>query len=178
MTLTNGESPYWTIKPAGNESGGASEVKKILDFTSPTLFNDEIIIGIFDHDDAGLGCFNGLSNSMFDLIKPNTVKKHKLCNIYAVVLPIPGENDNYIRSEQKFNYFSIEHYFPLKILEEYEVLENTPLVGIHSIKTKKKNSFSQKIRKLTEPEIFKNLIYLFNEIDIISGIDVEYLPNS
>lgn len=174
MTLVNGELPYWSITPAGNESGGASEVKKTLDYCKATLVDNEILIGIFDHDDSGLGSFNGLSDKLFDVVKPNVVKKHKEANIYAIVLPIPGEKEKYLHNEQKYNYFAIEHYFSEEMLKEYDVLKDTPIEGIYSIKDSRKKEFSKIIRQNVDPKTFKNFIQLFSEIDSISGINIEY----
>lgn len=51
--LTNGSTPYWSIKSSGNESGGASEVAKAISNCKPIIDTDDIIIGIFDHDAKG-----------------------------------------------------------------------------------------------------------------------------
>ena len=175
ISLTNGEFPYWSISPAGNDSGGASEVKKVLDFCKPTLIDNEIIIGIFDHDDSGLGSFNGLSKDLYDTLKLNMIKKRKDSNVYAIILPIPGENETYIQKEQKYNYFAIEHYFSNEILQQYNLLRNTPIEGLFSINDNGKKNFSQQIRKITNPKVFKNLTLLFSEIDFISKITIEYI---
>lgn len=175
VVLSNGELPYWSIKPAGNESGGAREVFKALESANSTTIDDEIIIGIFDHDEAGISNFNGLSKGIFLPIKNNTVKKHKESNIYAILLPIPGEKQHYLNKEQKFNYFEIEHLFPQTLLVENDIIQKTQIPDIFSIKDSKKKEFSKIVRKLNSPQIFRDFIILFEEIDEITGLDIEYI---
>ena len=54
--LTGGFMPYWTIIPGGRKSdtGSASEVKETLLHSYPLLEKNDIVIGIVDHDYAGL----------------------------------------------------------------------------------------------------------------------------
>jgi hypothetical protein len=174
MVLTSGELPYWSIKPAGNESGGAREVFKALESANSTTADDEIVIGIFDHDDAGLGNYNGLSKSIFISFRNGIVKKHKDANIYALLLPIPGEKSYYLNKAQKFNFFELEHYFPNSFLVENDVLQKTPIDQIFSIKDKKKKEFSRTVRQMNSPELFENFVGLFEEIDSIVNANVSY----
>lgn len=85
MTLTSGNAPYWQIKPSGNESGGSHEVCKVLLSAKGLISTDEYVIGIFDHDDAGIGDFNRLNSGLFETKILNTLKKHKDANIYAIL---------------------------------------------------------------------------------------------
>lgn len=174
IVLADGEMPYWKIKPAGNISGGSHEVNKTLISSLSTLHEDEIIIGIFDHDEAGLGDFNRLPK-FFNSIKNNTIKKHENANIYALVLPIPGEKDFYFNAEQKYNYFEIEHYFSIEFLSNLSVIRNTPFDNVFSIIDNKKPIISKEIRKLSDVNFFKDFLLLFELIDDISGIKVKYL---
>lgn len=174
MALTNGEFPYWSVSPAGNESGGASEVKKVLDFCKPTLVDDEILIGLFDHDEKGKGCFNGLSKDLYVSLKTNTIKKRKNSNVYAILLPVPGEFEYYLQVEQKFNYFELEHYFPIEFLRENNLLRETPLPRIYSIIDQGKKGFSKTVRRSSDSKLFKNFLLLFSEIDAITEISVHY----
>lgn len=174
MVLTNGEFPYWSINPAGNETGGVKELYKTLESAKSTTLEDEIIIGIFDHDEAGISNFNGLSKAIFLPFKNNIIKKHKDSNVYALILPIPGEKQHYINKEQKYNYFEIEHYFPLQTLSDNDILQKTPLENIYSIKENKKKEFSKKVRKESSQELFQDFKLLFEIIDELSGISVEY----
>lgn len=177
MTLTNGSAPYWQIKPSGNESGGSHEVFKLLMSSKGLIEKDEFIIGIFDHDDAGLGDYNKLSSSVFETKILNSVKKHKDENIFAVLLPIPGELDHYMIKEQKFNYFAIEHYIPLEVLNELGALKTTPLSdskGIYSIIDSKKSILEKKVTDTSDPGFFKHFIPLFECIDHLTGASIEY----
>ena len=96
MVLTDGTIPYWTIRQAGHnaDADSADEVAKTLEraYYYWALENDSIIIGIFDHDKAGLSAFNGqLKKDDFQTIESNYIKKHKDGNIYGICIPIPGE---------------------------------------------------------------------------------------
>lgn len=174
MVLTDGESPYWNIKPAGMESGGADAVKKTLDYICSSLSDDEIIIGIFDHDSAGLSKFNGLNDKQYTTLIKNTVKKHKSHDIYAIVLPIPAEKSHYLMKEQEYNYFAIEHYFPIDYLIEQEAVEKTKIEGsIYKIKDSKV-AFSKSVRKITDPLFFKDFTMLFQQIDELTGVTINY----
>ncbi len=173
IVLTGGELPYWKIKPAGNESGGSHEVFKSLLSVNGTLNDDEIVIGLFDHDEAGLADFNRLPK-YFESVKNNTIKKHNQTNIFAIVLPIPGEKENYLMKEQKFNYFEIEHYFPFDFLNNLDVLKSTPIPNIYSIKDSKKSLISAEIRRSSDPILFADFLLLFELIDEISNCKINY----
>lgn len=177
MTLTNGDAPYWSVKPSGNESGNARQVNQSLMNVKCINFDDEIIIGIFDHDSEGIKEFNMLSKDIFLNIKNNSVKKHKDSEIYAILLPIPGEKQNYLVDDQKNNYFEIEHYLPLDFLKENDALKNTLLSdshGIYSIKDGKKNAISKKVTESSDRKLFLDFIHLFEEIDSIAGVNLMY----
>ena len=177
MTLLNGESPYWKIKPAGNDSGSAREVNKVLMSAKSTIQDDEIVIGIFDHDEEGLKEFNMLPEKLFSTIKSKTIRKHNDANIYALILPVPGEKSNYLLAEQKFNYFEIEHYLPFEFLKENDALKETPLTqsnGIYTIKDGKKSTIMKKVGESSDPKLFKDFILLFEEIDNITKANISY----
>ena len=67
------------------------------------------------------------------------------------------------------------HVVPNLRQEEYNLLRNTPIEGLFSINDNGKKNFSQQIRKITNPKVFKNLTLLFSEIDFISKITIEYI---
>ena len=46
--LTNGTLPYWSIRSAGNLSGGATEVAKSLIGANPLMYKNSIVIGILN----------------------------------------------------------------------------------------------------------------------------------
>lgn len=178
MTLMAGEVPYWKIKPAGNsDTGGSHEVNKVLIASNSTLMPDEVVIGIFDHDEAGINDFNRLPENVFETFKEGVIRKHKTANVYAILLPIPENKDCYRMKESKFNYFEIEHYFPNDFLSENDVLQDTPLTtshNIYSIKSGKKTSFSNVVVKKSDTALFADFVTLLEEIDTIVGIEVNY----
>lgn len=175
MTLTGQHQMYFSLAPAGNESGGAAEVAKTLKSCKPLIEDGQICIGIFDHDAKGLQEFNGLNKDVFLSIKNNTVKKHITENIFAICIPVSAEKSHYLKAEQPFNYFEIEHYFDDSLLNELGVLSKTPIENIYSIKDSQKKSLSKHIRSLTDPKVFKGFTELFKLIDEITKEEIEYL---
>jgi hypothetical protein len=175
--LTNGQSPYWKINVSGNngETGSAHDVSQTISNAFPLLDDTKCIIGIFDHDSAGLQNFNGLKEINFEKVLNGTRKKHKSGEIYAVVLPIPGEMDNYFQERQEFNFFEIEHYFGVEFLKERKMLKANPIPGVFEIYKNKKTLFSSEIRKLTDPHVFRYFMDLFKEIDNITKVEIEYV---
>lgn len=173
--LTNGNLPYWSIKSAGNISGGATEVAKALNSAKPIVDSDSIVIGIFDHDAKGLHEFNRLNEKIFKTKRKDLLRKHLNKEIYALCLPIPGELDKYLFKEQEFNFFELEHYFDEEFLKENEMVEKIPVEeDIYKIKDKKKKHFSDIIRKNTNPKIFRRFLELFDVIDKIAKVEIDY----
>lgn len=173
--LTNGSSPYWSIKSSGNVSGGgASEVAKSISNCKPLIEEDDIVIGIFDHDSKGLQEFRGLKESVFIKNKKDTVRKHRDSNIYALLLPVPGEMDVYLKKDQSFNFFEVEHYFGHKLLIDSGVVEKTDIPDVYKIKESKKAGFSKLVRGVHDRKVFMYFIDLFDAIDEITQIDIEY----
>jgi tRNA A37 threonylcarbamoyladenosine biosynthesis protein TsaE len=178
FVLTGGTLPYWNVIPAGNfDSGGASEVAKVISNCKPLIEKDELAIGLFDHDAKGLQEFRGLKENIFTKCENNTFRKHKDCDIYALLLPVPGELEHYLQKDQQFNYFEIEHYFKLDMLLEKGIAEKTVIEGgnIYKIKDGKKKDFSKYIRTQDNPQIFTHFVELFEMIDKITNSKVEYI---
>ena len=175
LVLSGGMLPYWNISKAGRneEIGSCEQVKKTLEQAYALLDPDKIIIGLFDHDNAGLGSYRGLNTDFIELEK-NTIKKHKDGNIYALCLPIPGEMEDYIKERQESNYFEIEHYFGYEYLRDAGVIKKTDIPGIYDI-TGNKINFVKKIRSETDPYIFEKFLVLFNQIDKITQEKVDYI---
>jgi len=177
FVLTGGTLPYWNVIPAGNlDSGGASEVAKVILNCKPLIDNSEIVIGLFDHDEKGLQEFRGLKENIFSSCKNGTIRKHINSNIYAILLPIPGEMEHYLKKDQKFNYFEIEHYFPINLLQEKEVVKVTEIEGgnVFEIKDNQKKIFSKYIRTQDDPKLFAHFVELFEIIDNITKYDQQY----
>lgn len=172
MKLTQNSDPYWSIKSSGNSTGGATELHGLLMKCTPMVKEDEIVIGIFDNDAKGIQEFQGLNKDIYKFIEGSKrVKKHIEKNIYAIKLPIPPFREQYLLKDQVFNYFCIEHYFEDVILKNEGMIKETIIPDIFEINDKRKKKFSEAIRKLNDPEIFKNFKFLFEQIDIITGID-------
>jgi hypothetical protein len=167
--LTNGKIPYWKVKPAGNKSGGAKEVKFTLDKAKPLLDENAIIIGIFDHDTEGINQFDGLQYNFYREYK--RVKKMDNANIYGIKIPIPLFREKYIKQEREHFYLAIEHYFNDEILEEYNIVKHSGIPNLYKIKDTKKTKFTKHIKTITKPEIFKHFITLFETIDDITNIE-------
>ncbi|RYE27461.1 MAG: NACHT domain-containing protein [Sphingobacteriaceae bacterium] len=169
--LTGGNLPYWEIRTAGDESGGASELGKLLQNSSPVLAKEQKFIGLFDRDAKGLQEFNGLKH--FDLLENHTIKKHKNHEIYAICLPAIADRANYIQDKQVFNFLEIEHYFSNDLLQESNKLKKTSIEGIFEIQGNK-TAFANQILKINDPKVFFNFIELLERIDKISGIEMQY----
>ena len=98
-----------------------------------------------------------------------------MCIRDSLCIPVPGELDFYLKKEQEYNTFEIEHYFDIDFLKSQDVVEPTPFSeSIYKIKDKKKTKFSKYIRTLNDPKIFTNFIELFNQIDKITNKDIDY----
>jgi len=168
--LTNDKIPYWKIRPAGNKSGGAKEVKFVLDKAKPLIDKDDILIGIFDHDTEGINQFNGLQFKYFKDYR--RVKKMEKSNVFGMKLCIPAFRANYVNQEIENQYLAIEHYFGDEILLEFGLVKESDIPGLFKIKNSSgaKTKFSKFVKSLKDPESFKSFIPLFETIDDISGM--------
>ena len=177
LSLTDGDIPYWNItKGGGNEERGSSDqLMKALEQAYPLWKLDpkSIIIGIFDHDSAGIGSYRGLCDDFIE-IEENRIKKHKDGNIYALCIPVPGEMDDYLQPKQEFNFFEIEHYMGHEFLQSGGNLKETGLPGVYEV-IGDKVKLAQRIRVVDTPQSFSHFLLLLHEIDRISGVHVNYL---
>ena len=81
---------------------------------------------------------------------------------------------HYIQEKQVFNFFEIEHYFSQTFLEDSNMIKEIDLKkGIFEI-SKGKNKFADKIIQIREKSIFEDFVYLFNEIDRLTGEKINY----
>lgn len=181
MVLTNGSMPYWNITTAGSRSdkNSCEEVAKTLtqSFAHWNVNKDAIYIGLFDHDNAGLGSYRGrLDAKIFNELAKDSIKKHKEANIYGLCLPVPGEYDKYLQPKQEFNFFEIEHYFSEDFLRENNMLVPTIIEGIYEISdsTGAKTKFAKKLKETSDPKIFEHFVLLFKMIDELSGVSIDY----
>ncbi|HLT87514.1 NACHT domain-containing protein [Parapedobacter defluvii] len=172
MVLTEGNLPYWEIKAAGDESGGAKELGKTLQNGHTLLSQDQILIGIFDRDSGGIEEFKRLRN--FEETENHTLRKYKGYNVYALCLPAIASREHYIQEKQVFNFLEIEHYFTDDLLKQHNKLKETAIKDVYEI-TGNKNAFANEVIKIHDPAIFENFVELFQRIDKITGIPVTYV---
>ena len=179
--LTKNKEPYWNITSMDSvtsKGGGADELSKHLKSLTPKINSEtdkeKIVIGIFDNDDKGYREFNSLGDN-FESIN-GIVKKEKIKNIYAHLLPIPDgeEFKPYHQEKQVFKFYSIEHYFDREYLEKHNMITETSINGVFEV-TGDKNKFSEAIIENTNFEDFKNFVYLFNEIDSLCNMKLQYI---
>ena len=181
LVLTEKSEPYWNIESVetklGKKRGGAHELSKYLLYLSKNIKTDydveNIVIGVFDNDSKGFQEFNGLPSD-FELINP-IIKKHKDFPLYALLLPIPDEEyyKNYHQERQNLKYFEIEHYFPLKLLQDNDMLIDLPIDSVYEIKDKK-TDFAEKVNLIFDVETFEKFRFLFDEIDKICNKNINY----
>lgn len=175
--LTGGDMPYWNLKTPKN--GGAEllakriyEIDEIVDNSSKTY------IGIFDNDAKGIQEFKGaLKKDKFQLIdeENDRVKKHFDREIYGIKLPVPPHMKHYIQDEQVHNYFTVEHYLPKEYLLENEIIKETSIPNVFKVtKSADKKSLLKKVKKIKRPEFFSNFLCLFDEIDRLTNVDIQY----
>ncbi len=169
--LTGRQTPYWEIMPSGINDGSADEVRMTLLKSSP-IANEDIIIGIFDNDGAGIEQFKSLLIKHFELLDGSQsvakIKSDK--KIYGMKLPIPVDLKQYKQDEIKINYFAIEHYFDLSLLQTHNMIKESTIEGVYQINGGKTN-FAKEIVKLKDPKFFHRFLTLFNRIDTICGVD-------
>ena len=176
MTLTDGNVPYWSINKAGKneEMSSCEEVRKTLEQSYAIWHSDpdSIIIGIFDHDSAGMKSFGSLDHHSFVEIEKGKIKKHKDGSIYGLCIPVPGEMDNYLQDKQEFNFFELEHYMGLEFLKD--VIKETAIPGVYEI-TGDKMALAKRIRKENSPKAFSMFTILLQEIDKIANMHITYI---
>lgn len=176
ITLTNGRFPYWNVEMATQNgiTGSTHAVSKAIDAGVNYSETYSFIIGVFDHDKAGLTAFRFLEKDYdeleYDCIKQNKIKP----NVFLLCLPVPGEMKQYIQKNQDFNYFEIEHYFGHEYLRAKEMLKEEVLPDVYEITDSKKTSFANAVMQETNPSVFRCFADLFKKIDSITGETIDY----
>lgn len=169
FVLTNGSSPYWTAKMAteNGNTGSASAVGKAIEQAINYVNDDNLFIGMFDHDKAGLGEYRRL-NRDYKEIEKDSIKQRINYNIYLLCIPVPGEMSQYVQEKQDFNFFEIEHYFGHDFLRSHNMISDKEVIpGVYEIRDSHKTNFAQEISKIEKPETFKYFKDLFLKIDSI-----------
>lgn len=177
MVLTDGSTPYWKIEMASQDgkNGSSTIVTKDIEVAYSYSKDYNTIIGIYDHDHAGLGGYRGLDKKIYEELIKDTVKKHKNAEIYALVLPVPGEMKHYLQEKQIFNFFEIEHYFGDEYLEQNGMLKPTSIPNIFEVVSRKKTEFAKNVCLELNPHIFRFFLDLFKLIDKVSNVQVDYI---
>ena len=177
ITLTHGKFPYWNVEMATQNgiTGSTHAVSKAIDAGINYSETYDYIIGIFDHDNAGLSAFNSLKKD-YSIIEDGCIKQNKIkSNVFLLCIPIPGEMQQYSQTRQEFNFFELEHYFGHKYLEEKGMLRDALKDdGIFEIMDSKKNSFASIVLNEESPAVFAQFVDLFKKIDRITGIEIYY----
>ena len=91
-----------------------------------------------------------------------------------MLIPVPHELQYYIQPSQVDNYFSIEHYFPLSLLKENNMIIETAIPNIYKVTDGGKIDFAKKIAKIKNANLYKSFIIFFKEIDKLTGININY----
>jgi hypothetical protein len=183
--LTLNDEPYWNITAVENihssKAGGAQQlgnyIKKLAENIETDFDKCKTVIGVFDNDSKGYQEFKGLPDT-FKLIN-GIVKKHDQLNIYALLLPIPGDDSfkPYIQEKQSFKFFEIEHYFEVNLLKDYGMIEETSIPGVFEI-TGGKTDFKQEVLKLIDPFKFRYFVEFFTEIDKLNEKTINYIEKN
>lgn len=177
LTLTHGRFPYWNVEMATQNgvTGSTHAVSKAIDAGINYAETYDYIVGLFDHDKAGLSAYRFL-NKDYDELEADCIKRSKIKqNIYLLCMPIPGEMIQYLQKNQDFNYFEIEHYFGHEYLKSKDMLKEDVLhSNVYEIYDSKKVAFANSISTETNPSVFRMFVDLFKKIDQITGVQVEY----
>lgn len=175
MVLTNGSIPYWkaSMATSNGTTGSSASVSRAV--ATAVSFKDDYdtIIGLFDHDAAGLKEYRYLQHD-FNEKKVDYIKKHKEGSVFLLTLPIPDSMSQYLQQKQEFNFFEIEHYFGHDFLQKYDMLKTTPIPDIFTINEKKKANFANMITQISDINIFNKFIDLFKAIDEICHVEINY----
>ena len=175
MVLTNGAIPYWkaSMATSNGTTGSSASVSRAV--ATAVSFKDDYdtIIGLFDHDAAGLKEYRYLQHD-FNEKKVDYIKKHKEGSVFLLTLPIPDSMSQYLQPKQEFNFFEIEHYFGHDFLQKYNMLKTTPIANIFTINEKRKANFANMITQISDINIFNKFIDLFKAIDEICHVEINY----
>lgn len=176
ITLTHGRFPYWNVEMAtqNGATGSMHAVSKAVEGGVNYSETYDYIIGVFDHDNAGLSAFRYLERD-YEEVEVDCIKKNKIkSNVFLLCSPIPGEMVHYIQKRQELNYFEIEHYFGHEYLRSKDMLKEEIVPGVFEIYDSKKTSFANTVMQETDPVLFRCFADLFKKIDTITGISIDY----
>ena len=177
ITLTHGRFPYWNVEMATQNgvTGSTHAVTKAIDAGINYSETYDYLVGIYDHDKAGLTAYNTL-NKDYDELETDCIKQNKIkSNVFLLCIPVPGEMKQYLQKNQDLNFFEIEHYFGHDYLRDNEMLKEDVLhCEVYEVYDSKKAAFVNTVMNETQPVVFRMFTDLFKKIDQITGIQIEY----
>ncbi len=176
------------IFPCGDSiSGGADKLKQFLISCPAKLFEEKIIIGLFDYDEEGLK-----QKKHFDQIDKNIFLSRSNPKVYAIFLPAPDVN------YEKYENCPIEFLYYKDIIEKYDLLagkrsiseinkkyfvdspcnssdyEEMNYLWFYKLNDSKKILFTKEINGLNADQ-FINFVPIF---DIINEITKQHKPTT
>jgi hypothetical protein len=84
----------------------------------------------FDHDDEGAKQFNCLITDGFvDGTDPNH-RKHSVKPVHALILPAPPGREEFVSSQQRYCYLSLEHYYSDALLAASGLKDDPVVPGV------------------------------------------------
>jgi len=162
--------------------GGATGILGLLNSSPIDEWNDKKIIGVFDFDDIGFGCFKESKNKAACLKKTNDwediqgkeneclYRKRKYHNcFYALLLPVPKHRNHYAKLKNKINSLTVELLFTDEALKKANCYGGEKNLGCGAKITKikgQKKAIWKKLIKL-DYEDFESFKPLFDKIESI-----------
>ncbi|MDR1729273.1 MAG: AAA family ATPase [Prevotellaceae bacterium] len=156
--------------------GNKDNLKGFLDNPCMNEWNQKIIVGLFDFDDAyaNYQALKTKQNDRWEIKSENEenglYKKRKDCNVYALMLPIPEFRKNIAGKNQKVNQLEVELLLQdAKIQEIYNGADYATekiIEGLEIPKIKNKNDFWKKTLILDKID-FEAFSPLFDTLNTI-----------
>ena len=111
-----------------------------------------------------------MNKTIFEYHKKDLIiKKHKLANVYGILLPIPETRTKFINDRNvHLNFLEIEHFFDDKILQKFN-LKGDYILGseVFEIKNNNKTKFAKEIINNLDLNDFQKFEIIFNKINEI-----------
>ena len=85
------------------------------------------------------------------------------------------DKGHYLNEKQELNFFEVEHYFPVKYLQDKNMVKT--IQGMNDIFEIKgnKQKFVETIRTEKDLKLFEDFKVLFDEIDCVTSNKTEYV---
>lgn len=159
----------WRIKEDWNISWwGADGLKNQLEFCY-WISKNKTVIWLFDNDKEWNEQFKWLNKNIFETYDiSKDIRKHKLWNIYWLLIPVPAFRTEYFNENDiKKRCFVIEHYFENDILRQNKMIKESNNINWNEIIAiwNSKDAFANSIKNL-DSSAFENFRILFNRINL------------